>query len=206
MKKVIFIILGLSTLACNSENYDDSVPVSSSYTSRNSELETVSKDSRPQKWAKKVTGSPFDNLYKVNDDIYRSEQPDSDGYNYLQQKNVASILNLRSGHTDNVGGTNYTGNLYNVPMVASSVSDVEIIKALRIIRTAPKPIDIHCQHGSDRTGVTLAMYRIVFQNWSKQDATQEMKEGGYNFHPQYTNLVNYIANVDVDYIKTKVFN
>ncbi|WP_223606284.1 tyrosine-protein phosphatase [Chryseobacterium sp. OSA05B] len=204
MKKAIFIILALSTVACNSENYEDSIPVSS-YTSKNSDLATASK-TRPQKWAKKVSGTPFDNLYKVNDDVYRSEQPDTDGYNYFQQNNVASILNLRSGHTDNVGGTNYRGNLYTVPMTASSVSDVEIIQALRIIRTAPKPIDIHCHHGSDRTGVTMAMYRIVFQNWSKHDATEEMTDGGYNFHPQYTNLVNYIKNVDVNYIKTQVFN
>ncbi|MBT2623478.1 MULTISPECIES: phosphatase domain-containing putative toxin [Chryseobacterium] len=205
MKKVIFIILALGTIACAPENSEDSLS-KSAYSSKSSELAIASKSSRPQNWAQKVTGSPFDNLYKVNNDVYRSEQPDSDGYNYLEQKNVASILNLRSGHIDNVSGTNYTGTLYNVPMVASDVSDVEIIQALKIIRTAPKPIDIHCAHGSDRTGVTMAMYRIVFQNWSKQDATKEMKEGGYNFHSQYTNLVNYIRDVDVNYIKTQVFN
>lgn len=204
MKKVIFIVLALSAIACAPENSEDLLS-KSDYSSKSSEL-VASKSSRPQNWAQKVSGSPFDNLYKVNNDVYRSEQPDSDGYNYLQQKNVASILNLRSGHTDNISGTNYTGTLYSVPMVASSVSDVEIIKALRFIRTAPKPIDVHCQHGSDRTGVTMAMYRIVFQNWSKQDATKEMTDGGYHFHSQYTNLINYIRDVDVNYIKTQVFN
>ena len=205
MKKAFFIILALSTLSCAPENSEDSIS-QSIYTSKNSELVSASKTSRPQNWAQKVTGSPFNNLYKVNDDIYRSEQPDNAGFNFLQQKYIVSILNLRSGHVDNVGGTNYTGNLYSVPMTASSVSDVEIIKALRIIRTAPKPIDVHCAHGSDRTGVTMAMYRVVFQNWSKQDATKEMTDGGYNFHSQYTNLINYIRDVDVNYIKTQVFN
>ncbi|MBK1897357.1 phosphatase domain-containing putative toxin [Chryseobacterium paridis] len=205
MKRTIFIILALSTLACAAENSEDSL-AQSAYNSKNSELVAKSTTSRPQNWAQKVTGSPFDNLYKVNNDIYRSEQPDSDGYDYLEQKNIASILNLRSGHIDNVSGTDFTGNLYNVPMTASSVSDVEIIKALKIIKNAPKPIDVHCAHGSDRTGVTMAMYRIVFQNWSKQDATKEMTDGGYNFHPQYTNLINYITDVDVNYIKTQVFN
>jgi tyrosine-protein phosphatase SIW14 len=205
MKKVIFIILALGTIACAPENSEDSLS-QSAYGSKSSEAVISSKTSRPQEWAQKVSGSPLDNLYKVTSDVYRSEQPDSDGYNYLQQKHFASILNLRSGHTDNVSGTNYTGNLYNVPMTASSVSDDDIIDALRVIRTAPKPIDIHCQHGSDRTGVTLAMYRIVFQNWSKHDATKEMTDGGYHFHSQYTNLVDYIANVNVNYIKTQVFN
>lgn len=205
MKKAFFIILAFSTLACAPENSEDSLS-KSAYASKNSEMVVASKSSRPQNWAQKITGSPFDNLYKVNNDIYRSEQPDSDGYNYLHQKNIASILNLRSGHTDNVGGTSFTGNLYNVPMTASSVSNVEIIQALKIIKNAPKPIDVHCAHGSDRTGVTMAMYRIVFQNWSKQDATKEMTDGGYNFHPQYTNLINYIRDVDVNYIKNQVFN
>ncbi|WP_172279442.1 tyrosine-protein phosphatase [Chryseobacterium sp. LAM-KRS1] len=205
MKKAIFILLALSTLACAPENSDDSL-VKSGNVFQSSNLSVTSKTSRPQTWAQKVSGSPFDNLYKVNNDVYRSEQPDNAGFNFLEQKHIASILNLREGHTDHVGGTNYAGNLYNVPMNASSVSDVEIIKALRIIKTAPKPIDVHCAHGSDRTGVTMAMYRIIFQNWSKEDATEEMTEGGYHFHSQYTNLIDYIRDVDVDYIKGQVFN
>jgi protein tyrosine/serine phosphatase len=204
MKKVIFIILSLSAVACNSENDEDST-ATSAYTSKSTER-IISINSRSQSWAQKVTGSRFNNLYKVNNDIYRSELPTAAGYNYLQQNNIASILNLRGGIPDNISGTKYAGHLYHVPMDATDVSDEDIIEALQIIKTAPKPMDIHCSYGSDRTGVTLAMYRIIFQNWSKDDASAEMTGGGYGFHPEYTNLVNYIQSVDVNYIKNQVFN
>ncbi|SMO75180.1 Tyrosine phosphatase family protein [Chryseobacterium rhizoplanae] len=203
MKK-IFIILALSTLACTPENSEDSIET---YTSQNSESAYASKGSRPQNWAEKITGTPFNNLYKINDDIYRSEQPGSNGFNYFQQNHIVSILNLREFHKDNIGGTSYTGSLYRVPMNGVIGLNSEIINALRTIKTAPKPIDIHCQYGSDRTGYTVAMYRIVFQNWSKDEAIKEMTQGGYNFHWLTSGeLVTYVRNVNIDYIKTQVFN
>ncbi len=44
---------------------------------------------------------------------------------------------------------------------------------------------LHCYHGSDRTGASVAMYRIIFQNWSTTDALAEMKHGGYGFRIQF---------------------
>jgi protein tyrosine/serine phosphatase len=42
---------------------------------------------------------------------------------------------------------------------------------------------LHCYHGSDRTGASVAMYRIIFENWSIENAVQEMKYGSYGYHP-----------------------
>ena len=36
---------------------------------------------------------------------------------------------------------------------------------------------LHCYHGSDRTGASVAMYRIIFENWAIDDAVKEMKQG-----------------------------
>lgn len=38
----------------------------------------------------------------------------------------------------------------------------------------PFPVLIHCDGGSDRTGVMVALYRMAFQGWSLEDAKQEM--------------------------------
>ena len=46
---------------------------------------------------------------------------------------------------------------------------------MKILRDAPKPILVHCQHGSDRTGAVIALYRILFQNMSKVEAIKELK-------------------------------
>lgn len=48
----------------------------------------------------------------------------------------------------------------------------EIIKA---IKQSLKPILIHCWLDSDRTGVGVAMYRLVFQNWLKSQTINETR-------------------------------
>ncbi len=119
---------------------------------------------------------------------------------------MASVLDLRRQHKDLIAveGSSYNGKLYSVPMKASKMSDKDIIEALRILKTAPKPIVVHCAHGSDRTGVTIAMYRIIFQNWNKDEAIEEMKRGGYNYHWFYPGLITYIQNADINHIREKV--
>ena len=49
-------------------------------------------------------------------------------------------------------------------MNAGKVSQEQLIDALRIIKNRKGPVLLHCWHGSDRTGATVAAYRIVFNN------------------------------------------
>jgi len=49
-----------------------------------------------------------------------------------------------------------------------------------------------------------AMYRIVEQNWSKDEAIKEMVDGGYGFHPTWANIIKYIRNVDVKKIRIEL--
>jgi hypothetical protein len=48
------------------------------------------------------------------------------------------------------------------------------------------------------------MYRIIFQNWNKDQAIEEMKRGGYNYHWFYPGLITYIQNADINHIKEQV--
>ena len=52
------------------------------------------------------------------------------------------------------------------------------------LATNPKrhPVLVHCQHGADRTGTVMAVYRIVVQDWQSPEAIREMKEGDYGYH------------------------
>lgn len=65
---------------------------------------------------------------------------------------------------------------------AHSISGRRMIQHYALLKIVMPPIIFHCHHGSDRTGAVCALYRIVFQNVSKEDAIREMIEGEYGFH------------------------
>lgn len=183
--KTIFLFI---SLLCNASTYSQTI------------------HNRSSDWARKITGSKLTNLYVLNDSIYRCEQPDSLGFTILDSIGIKSVLNLRSHHTDNGLIYRLPLNLYNVKMAASNFGDKEIVNALRILANSPKPIAVHCLHGSDRTGVIIAMYRIIFQNWTKEKALNELINGGYGFHEIHFNILHYIREVDIERIKKEISN
>jgi tyrosine-protein phosphatase SIW14 len=72
---------------------------------------------------------------------------------------------------------------------------------------APKPILVHCKHGSDRTGCILAAYRIVQDGWSKEEAMKEFREGGYGFHEKwFKNILRLIENINEEQLRKDVEN
>lgn len=160
--------------------------------------------SRPSNWGIKVEVKNLKNLYKVSDDLYRSEQPNTAAFIELKGLGIKSVLNLRTTEADDefIGNTGIKPFLS--PMDAGKFSDKEIIATLNIIKDAPKPILVHCRHGSDRTGVVVAMYRITFQGWTKDEALNELLNGGYGFHKTYDNIPEYIKNVNIDIIKNSL--
>lgn len=50
-------------------------------------------------------------------------------------------------------------------------------------------------------GMMVVMYRVVMMGWAREEAIQEMLEGGYGFHPIWGNLVRFICNMDLDAIR-----
>jgi hypothetical protein len=61
-------------------------------------------------------------------------------------------------------------------------------------QTENGPFLIHCQHGADRTGLMSAMYRILEQGWTPEDALKELIDGGYGYHSMWKNIVRYVRS------------
>jgi protein tyrosine/serine phosphatase len=161
---------------------------------------------RPDYWAQPVVSSHVNNFYKLDEHVYRSAQPDSEGAEQISDLGIRHILNLRMSQTDQEVTEGLGVTLHNVKMHVLNIRDEDIVNALRIITSADGPVLIHCLHGSDRTGVVAAMYRVVLQNWSKEEALNEMVSGGYGFHHIFINIKEYIINADVVGIKNKINN
>lgn len=157
---------------------------------------------RPPEWAVPIQLPGVGNLYKINENLYRSEQPTKEGMKNLEEMGIRTIINLRAFHTDadELKGTTLLDEELSVK--TWHIEDEDVIRVLRIIRkTKNGPFLIHCKHGADRTGVMSAMYRIVEQGWSRDEAIREMIDGGYGFHPIWTNIVYYVKNADIEKIK-----
>jgi protein tyrosine phosphatase (PTP) superfamily phosphohydrolase (DUF442 family) len=156
---------------------------------------------RPAAWAQPMIGGPG-NFCKVSDEVYRCEQPTDDEMALLARFGLKSVLNLREYHTDDDEAAGTTLKLYRIKMDAAEIKDAEIAQAVKILREAPKPVLVHCWHGSDRTGVVIAMYRMAIQGWSRDDAIDEFKHGGFGYHATwYPNIETYLRTVDLAQFK-----
>lgn len=146
------------------------------------------------------------NFHKVNDEIYRSGQPSATAMGTLYTVDgIRSVLNLREHHSDKDEIGKLAIALYELPLAAGSITEADLVKILQIVKAAPKPILIHCWHGSDRTGTAIAACRIVFDGWSVEQAVSEFMDRKYGHHKTiYKNLPKLLRNVDWEKIRNEV--
>jgi len=157
---------------------------------------------RSTTWAQKVQNTSLQNLYKVDDNLFRSEQPTKIGMKELQELGVKTILNVRNLRNDICEAKSTDLILRRKRINTWTINYDEVVSALKIIQESPKPVLIHCKHGSDRTGCIVAAYRVSFQNWTKEDAISEFKSGGYGFHEDaFKNVLKLLVSIDIEQLK-----
>lgn len=160
---------------------------------------------RPGIWAAPIIGSTLDNGYRVSDGLFRCEQPRANDIADLQALGVRSILNLREHHKDSKALEKAGFTLLLQRMDAGEISVDDLVAALRQIRDAPKPVLVHCWHGSDRTGSVVAAYRIVFQGWTPADPLDELRHGGFGYHEKwFPNIVTLFETLDAAELRRRV--
>lgn len=124
------------------------------------------------------------NIHVVSPDIvYRAGQLDKLQFaSALQKFRIKSIINLRG---ENAGEDWYEGerNLakrlgvahYDVGMYSNSeVDDATVAKLLVILKSAPRPILIHCDGGADRSGLAAAIYKRFIEGTGIDEASRQL--------------------------------
>ncbi len=160
---------------------------------------------RPAAWAEAVTGISLENCYRVSADLYRSEQPHPSDLPALRALGIKALLDLRHRHADSQRFAEAGLVLIDEGMRAGDVTIEELVAALRKFRVAPKPVLVHCWHGSDRTGFFVAGYRIVVQGWTREAAIDELRRGGFGYHAAwYPDIVRVLASLDVESVRRQV--
>jgi protein tyrosine phosphatase (PTP) superfamily phosphohydrolase (DUF442 family) len=153
---------------------------------------------RPAEWATPVPGTSVANMYRIEDGLYRAAQPTAAGFTELAALGLHGVLDVAGGAGDEPLLRSDTIKTFHVPMSAWGLHDDLVLRALRIMADpSNRPLLIHCQHGADRTGAMVALYRVVVQGWKKADAIREMNEGGYHHSFLWKNLDRYVDRADV---------
>ncbi len=161
---------------------------------------------RPAEWATPITLQGVGNLHQVNESLFRSQQPTREGFRNLSQElGIRTVINLRSFHSDRRKIQNTPLQLIEVEVNTWNIRDEDIIEVLLVLRWSNQgPFLVHCLHGADRTGTVNALYRVIVQGWSREQALKEMIDGGYGFHSIWKNILDYLENVDIAKIENTV--
>ncbi|WP_332763709.1 dual specificity protein phosphatase family protein [Pseudomonas koreensis] len=160
---------------------------------------------RPAEWAQPVEVQY--NLFQMSPTLYRSALPDGGALPLLKNLKIITVINFLPDD-DRSWLADPAIEQVRLPYRTNHVDDSDVLKALRAIQAAEAngPVLMHCKHGSDRTGLMAAMYRVVVQGWSKEDALSEMTQGGFGDSTHFKDGIRYMMQADVDKLRTALAN
>lgn len=126
------------------------------------------------------------NFRQINTWLYRGGQPKEEEFKQLKKIGIRTIIsfrwNLRAIAKERAIAEAHGMNFVSIPLSYWILpTRKEIDRFFAILEDETKrPIFLHCQHGSDRTGAFSAMYRIKCENWTADKAYEEMKLAGFH--------------------------
>jgi len=142
-----------------------------------------------------IAGLP--NSACITPTLCRGAQPKREGYTELKKLGIEIVLDFRNekdeiqteqSHVESLG-------MRFVSLPWSSWHNPrreEVILFFSLLReNLGKKIFVHCEFGSDRTGLMIALYRLVIDHWTPDQAVEEMK--AFNYHTLlYSHLARYV--------------
>ena len=115
--------------------------------------------------------------------LYRSAQLDGDDLEALiRREGIATVLNLRGANAnrkwyrEELQATAAAGaGHFDLGMSANQQPDRQTLRRLiELLRTAPKPILVHCMGGADRSGLAAALYEFLDAHKSAAEAARQL--------------------------------
>jgi tyrosine-protein phosphatase SIW14 len=119
---------------------------------------------------------------EVSPSLFRGGEPTLKGMETLKKMGVDIVVNMRGGRDKNEESeVKKLGMQYvSIPWHCPFPRDETFARFLKLIRdNSGKKIFVHCRLGDDRTGMAVAAYRMTEENWSAQEAMEEMKAFGF---------------------------
>jgi len=125
------------------------------------------------------------NFHAVAPHVWRGAAPSVGGLKRLKAMGVHTIIDLRiapktvrrEGQTARAMGFRFI----NLPMGADPPTAGQVTAFLAAMdRASTDPVFVHCQHGADRTGCMVGIFRETRQGWVFPRAYAEMRRDGFD--------------------------
>ncbi len=142
------------------------------------------------------------NFRQVTPTLYRGAQPTAAGLARARDMGIKTVVNVRQSDDDRETARALGLTCEQRSMSAWSPCNEDVAWFLNLATDPQRqPVFLHCQHGADRSGYLIAMYRVVVQGWDRERAIEEMTAGGMGFHDIYQGLIDYVRTADVERIR-----
>ncbi len=129
------------------------------------------------------------NFHTVEPGIYRGAAPTEAGLRRLRAMGIRTIIDLRISprqvRRERAEARRLGFTWINLPMGSDPPTGREVSTLLATLKRAPQqPVYVHCQHGADRTGCMIGIWRVTRRGWAFPQAWAEMRRYGFNPHWQ----------------------
>jgi len=131
-----------------------------------------------------LNGIELSNFGVIDGRIYRGEQPKGQDYSALASIGVQTIIDLRAdARSASRAEAEAAGLKYiNIPIKDSGTPNDD--QAATFVKAVEDPANgvvyVHCAGGRHRTGSMIAVYRMIHDNWTIEQAYNEML--AYDFY------------------------
>jgi protein tyrosine phosphatase (PTP) superfamily phosphohydrolase (DUF442 family) len=131
------------------------------------------------------------NFARVAPGIYRGGAPTFRGMERLKAMGVRTVIDLRierKGQREEAAAAEALGlKRTRIPMGREAPTAKQVATFLDTLADpAGRPVFVHCQHGADRTGAMVGIWRARRQNWGWDRIWPEMRR--YGFKPWLSEL------------------
>jgi tyrosine-protein phosphatase SIW14 len=131
-----------------------------------------------------VSKRDIPNFGQVAPNIYRGAAPTAAGLKKLKEMGVKTIIDLRiekKGQPEETSVAKQLGlNRIRIPMGSEAPTTKQVATFMQAIENAGNsPVFVHCQHGADRTGAMIGIYRVTKQSWTFDQTYKEMRKYGF---------------------------
>ncbi|HUK32159.1 MAG TPA: hypothetical protein VLV89_13670 [Candidatus Acidoferrum sp.] len=151
----------------------------------------------PPNPAEQITAPGLNNAARVSGNLYRGAQPKSDGYAELKKMGIDVVVSFLDGNHDiqkekdlvESAGMTFISVPWNGAHDPPRSSVAAFFGALH--DNEGKKIFVNDLQGGDRTGLMVALYRIVHDHWTAEQAEAEMNDFHYHKH-LFPHMARYV--------------